>query len=126
MNEILLRLLRNLTTREQEILQLRFGLIDGEPKTLEETGKQYGVTREWIRQIEAKALEKIRLQYDLELQHLRFYWNFTPYRCLCGKYLRKRFLGIFCERCGTQVQPVEDIIKAVKIHDNQKVDNITN
>jgi RNA polymerase primary sigma factor len=55
-NEILL----DLTEREQKILKMRFGLEDGVSHTLEEVGKAFGVTRERIRQIEAKALEKIR------------------------------------------------------------------
>ncbi len=50
----------DLTPREQEILKLRFGLADGITHTLEEVGKQFNVTRERIRQIEAKALEKIK------------------------------------------------------------------
>ena len=52
--------LRDLTDREQKILAMRFGLEDGISRTLEEVGKVFGVTRERIRQIEAKALEKIR------------------------------------------------------------------
>ena len=53
-------ILDTLTPRERRVLQLRFGLIDGHQRTLEEVGKRFGVTRERIRQIEAKALEKIR------------------------------------------------------------------
>lgn len=49
-----------LTPREQKILEMRFGLVDGVGHTLEEVGQEFGVTRERIRQIEAKALEKIR------------------------------------------------------------------
>ncbi|HUU64641.1 MAG TPA: sigma factor-like helix-turn-helix DNA-binding protein, partial [Dehalococcoidales bacterium] len=49
-----------LTPREQRILQFRFGLEDGRSRTLEEVGKEFNVTRERIRQIEAKALRKLR------------------------------------------------------------------
>jgi len=53
-------ILESLTPREQEILKMRFGLEDGVSHTLEEVGRRFGVTRERIRQVEAKALEKIR------------------------------------------------------------------
>ena len=52
--------LASLTPRERRVLQLRFGLDDGRSRTLEEVGKEFGVTRERIRQIEAKALRKLR------------------------------------------------------------------
>jgi RNA polymerase primary sigma factor len=53
-----------LQPREQKILKLRFGLEDGKTRTLEEVGREFGVTRERIRQIEAKALQKLRKQED--------------------------------------------------------------
>jgi RNA polymerase primary sigma factor len=52
--------LKTLTEREQEVLTLRFGLADGYSRTLEEVGRKFNVTRERIRQIEAKALRKMR------------------------------------------------------------------
>ena len=52
--------LSTLTAREEKVLRLRFGLEDGRPRTLEEVGKEFDVTRERIRQIEAKALRKLR------------------------------------------------------------------
>lgn len=53
-------ILGSLSERERDVLKLRFGLVDGESHTLEEVGQQFGVTRERIRQIEAKALRKLR------------------------------------------------------------------
>ncbi len=53
-------ILDTLSTREQTIIQLRFGLTDGHPRTLEEVGREFGVTRERIRQIESKTLAKLR------------------------------------------------------------------
>ena len=53
-------MLATLTPREAKVLRLRFGLEDGRPRTLEEVGKEFDVTRERIRQIEAKALRKLR------------------------------------------------------------------
>ena len=52
--------LKSLTEREQKVILLRFGLEDGKPRTLEEVGKVFGITRERIRQIEAKSLRKLR------------------------------------------------------------------
>ncbi len=60
LRERLKEILKDLTPREQKVLSMRFGLEDGVTHTLEEVGKVFGVTRERIRQIEAKALEKIR------------------------------------------------------------------
>ncbi len=60
LKEQLMEVLETLTDREQEVLRLRFGLDDGRQRTLEEVGQQFKVTRERIRQIEAKALRKLR------------------------------------------------------------------
>ena len=60
LKEQLDEVLKTLTPREAKVLSLRFGLKDGNPKTLEEVGKEFNVTRERIRQIEAKALRKLR------------------------------------------------------------------
>jgi RNA polymerase primary sigma factor len=63
--------LDNLSVREQRIIQLRFGLTDGHPRTLEEVGREFGVTRERIRQIESKTLAKLR--HPSRAQMLREY-----------------------------------------------------
>jgi RNA polymerase primary sigma factor len=61
--------LATLTERERKIVEMRFGLVDGYERTLEEIGRQYNVTRERIRQIEAKALRKMR--HPTRLRHLQ-------------------------------------------------------
>ncbi len=60
LKEQLLSVLDTLTPREEKVLRLRYGIDDGKPRTLEEVGKEFNVTRERIRQIEAKALRKLR------------------------------------------------------------------
>lgn len=60
LKEQLVEVLKTLTPREEKVLKLRFGLDDGRQRTLEEVGKEFNVTRERIRQIEAKALRKLR------------------------------------------------------------------
>ena len=60
LREHLLQVLSTLTPREQEVLIMRYGIKDSRPKTLEEVGKEFNVTRERIRQIEAKAIRKLR------------------------------------------------------------------
>jgi len=65
------QVLENLTDREQRIIELRFGLTDGRPRTLEEVGQEFGVTRERIRQIESKTLAKLR--HPCRVQRLREY-----------------------------------------------------
>jgi RNA polymerase primary sigma factor len=63
--------LSQLSDREQKVVRLRFGLDDGHMRTLEEVGKEFGVTRERIRQIEAKTLAKLR--HPIRSQRLRDY-----------------------------------------------------
>ncbi len=60
LKEKLLNVLDTLTPREEKVLRLRYGIDDGKPRTLEEVGREFNVTRERIRQIEAKALRKLR------------------------------------------------------------------
>ena len=60
LREQLCNILKTLTPREEQVIKLRFGLEDGRPRTLEEVGKKFEITRERIRQIEAKALRKLR------------------------------------------------------------------
>ena len=60
LKEQLMEVLDTLTPREKKVLELRFGIVDGRTRTLEEVGKEFNVTRERIRQIEAKALRKLR------------------------------------------------------------------
>jgi len=60
LRERIAEVLRSLTPREREVIELRFGLKDGQPRTLDEVAKTYGITRERIRQIEARGLVKLR------------------------------------------------------------------
>ena len=64
---------RSVTDRERKVLVLRFGLEDGHQRTLEEVGQEFGVTRERIRQIEAKALRKLR--HPSRGKALKDYWT---------------------------------------------------
>jgi RNA polymerase primary sigma factor len=63
--------LHTLSGREKQVIEMRFGLKDGQPRTLEEVGKTFGVTRERIRQIESKTLSKLR--HPSRSQKLRDY-----------------------------------------------------
>lgn len=73
LREQLLQVLNTLTPRENEVLRKRYGLDDNRPKTLEEVGKEFNVTRERIRQIEAKALRKLR--HPSRTKKLKDYMN---------------------------------------------------
>ena len=69
LREVIERELHTLTPREEHVIKLRFGLYDGRPRTLEEVGKEFDITRERIRQIEAKALRKLR--HPSRARHLK-------------------------------------------------------
>jgi RNA polymerase primary sigma factor len=71
LQEQLESVLHTLSEREKKVIQLRFGLLDGHPRTLEEVGREFGVTRERIRQIESKTLSKLR--HPSRSQKLRDY-----------------------------------------------------
>ena len=73
LREQLLQVLNTLTPRENEVLRKRYGLDDNRPKTLEEVGREFNVTRERIRQIEAKALRKLR--HPSRTKKLKDYMN---------------------------------------------------
>ena len=87
--------LDDLNDREKEVVRLRFGLVDGQPRTLEEVGKEFGVTRERIRQIESKTLAKLR--HPQRSQKLRDY--------LDSEYTRR---SAERERRGARRPPVAD------------------
>ena len=65
-SEVVTELFKNLTSREEDVLRKRYGLLGKERETLENIGISYHVTRERIRQIQAKALEKLRKHTDLK------------------------------------------------------------
>ncbi|HET7442472.1 MAG TPA: sigma-70 family RNA polymerase sigma factor, partial [Terriglobales bacterium] len=76
LKEQMAQVLRTLTAREEKVIKMRFGLEDGSEHTLEEVGQSFAVTRERIRQIEAKALRKLRhpsrsLKFEAFLADLR-------------------------------------------------------
>jgi RNA polymerase primary sigma factor len=71
LNEAVGQALDELSERERKVVRLRFGLEDGEMRTLEEVGREFGVTRERIRQIESKTLAKLR--HPMHSGHLRDY-----------------------------------------------------
>jgi len=90
-------MLSSLTEREKRVLWLRFGFHDGRSRTLEEVGKEFYVTRERIRQIEAKALRKLRRPSQSRL--LRDYLDQNHYQL--GQYLRNRVF----EECDKTLNP---------------------
>ena len=83
LKEQLIEVLGTLTEREQKVLRLRFGLDDGRARTLEEVGKEFNVTRERIRQIEAKALRKLR--HPSRSRKLKDYLDGWQARCSCQR-----------------------------------------
>jgi RNA polymerase sigma factor (sigma-70 family) len=64
-HEKLDRLLRSLDTREEQLIRIRYGFHDGIARTLQETGEHFGISRERVRQIEARALQKLREAIEL-------------------------------------------------------------
>ncbi len=76
-------MLKSLTPREEKVIRLRFGLEDGRPRTLEEVGKEFSVTRERIRQIEAKALRKLHSSDALKSKDFGAFF-FCKSFLLCG------------------------------------------
>ena len=78
LKEQLMEVLDTLTPREKKVLELRFGIVDGRTRTLEEVGKEFNVTRERIRQIEAKALRKLR--HPNTRKHTVLKQSFSPLR----------------------------------------------
>ena len=79
--------LSTLTPREEKVLRLRFGLDDGRARTLEEVGKEFNVTRERIRQIEAKALRKLR--HPSRSKKLKDYLNKICHKINFSAYILK-------------------------------------
>lgn len=75
MREQIYEILGMLAEREQKVIELRYGLRDGRERTLEEVGNEFGITRERVRQIEAKALGKLR--HPSRSQKLRDYIDYT-------------------------------------------------
>ena len=69
LKEQIAEILSSLSEREQKVVKLRFGIGGGRPHTLEEVGAEFSVTRERIRQIEAKALSKLRKHKDTKKLH---------------------------------------------------------
>jgi alanyl-tRNA synthetase len=123
LRDLIKEIMIDLTEREQQILKMRFGLDDGISHTLEEVGKAFGVTRERIRQIEAKALEKIRehgkaagarrISRIFHKKLLPLWWKKTglsiSIRPMDSQEIRKRFLEFFKER-GHAVVPSSSLI----------------
>ena len=80
LRERIAEVLRSLTPREREVIELRFGFRDGQPRTLEEVARAYGITRERIRQIEARGLLKLR--QPLRSQRLAEFAEEQNNRCI--------------------------------------------
>ena len=108
LRERIAEVLRSLTPREREVIELRFGLRDGQPRTLDEVARAYGITRERIRQIEARGLLKLRQPLRSQrLAELRRAMMMTPADASkaslsCWPPSPSRFarLGLFRERCS--------------------------
>ena len=97
----------NLSLKERKILLLRAGYYDGKPKTLEEIGQMFGVTRERIRQLESRALKKLRVNREIKrfADNNKFYLqDYSP------KYLYKKFNSSntdYIEGTGIDIQKIK-------------------
>lgn len=107
LREDMVEMLCTLSPRERDVLRLRFGMDDGRQRTLEEVGNLFGVTRERIRQIEAKALRKLR--HPNRSKRLREYVDFTVIDTLevDAKYLFKNKMG------ASYIPEISEIIKRI-------------
>lgn len=107
LREDMVEMLCTLSPREHDVLILRFGIDDGRQRTLEEVGNLFGVTRERIRQIEAKALRKLR--HPNRSKRLREYVDFTVIDTLevDAKYLFKNKMG------ASYIPEISEIIKRI-------------
>ena len=110
----LANVLKSLTPREERVLTLRFGLEDGEARTLEELGKEFNVTRERIRQIEAKALRKLR--HPSRAKRLRDYLEEGAHKGTAGS------CGAFCMGRGEHASRA----KVYKMHKGVFGENVQN
>lgn len=98
LQEQLQEVLNTLNDRERKIIKSRFGLLDGHPRILEEAGREFGITKERIRQVESKALDKLRntsMSRSLK-DFLKNWWHFFPITNIIKNifyYARKRVVN---------------------------------
>jgi RNA polymerase primary sigma factor len=99
LKEQLMSVLETLTPREQKVIRLRYGLDDAHPRTLEEVGREFSVTRERIRQIEAKALRKLRHPSKLKRLKDDFIEDKdadAPIKTVASELLREDLAEVLC------------------------------